>query len=263
MANLLFSAVSVLCCYNCVSVLVWMSECGLYVYSKIIVCVFLCGRCDFAKSHIPGSTLLSKNRPITLSLPINLTIPIIYPKHQREMMLNNKGAEAPDAGYTPQDNRAVLGPISPLPTTLGNVPIILVDLKIILSYISVVWGVIRVTESSRKNVGGWSRIINIQHVESCCRGGGGEQRICRLSRETKQYPIRKRADRGITNTVMAQHKRIWTLSSRDFFFFFFFFFSNFIYCNLYISPGLMFCFLVIFQDLCILFISKLYLVLLL
>ncbi len=43
-------------------------------------------------------------------------------------------------------------------------------------------------------------------------------------------------------------------------------FSNLIYCNLYISPGLMFFFLgggVIFQDLCILFISKIYLVLLL
>ncbi len=36
-------------------------------------------------------------------------------------------------GYTPQDNRADFGPISPLLTILGNVPIILVDLKIILS----------------------------------------------------------------------------------------------------------------------------------
>ncbi len=43
-----------------------------------------------------------------------------------------------NAGYTPQDNRADLGPISPLPTILGNVPIILVDLKIILSDFSVV-----------------------------------------------------------------------------------------------------------------------------
>ncbi len=34
-----------------------------------------------------------------------------------------------DAGYTPQDNRADFGPISPLPTILGNVPIILVLLK--------------------------------------------------------------------------------------------------------------------------------------
>ncbi len=37
------------------------------------------------------------------------------------------------AGYTPQDNRADFGRISPLPTILGNVPIILVVLKIILS----------------------------------------------------------------------------------------------------------------------------------
>ncbi len=42
------------------------------------------------------------------------------------------------AGYTPQNNRADFGPISPLPTILGNVPIILVDLKIILSDFSVV-----------------------------------------------------------------------------------------------------------------------------
>ncbi len=41
------------------------------------------------------------------------------------------------AGYTPQDNRADFGPISPLPTILGNVPIILV-LKIILSDFPVV-----------------------------------------------------------------------------------------------------------------------------
>ncbi len=42
-----------------------------------------------------------------------------------EMQLSN-------AGYTPQDNRADFGPISPLRTILGNVPIILVVLKIIL-----------------------------------------------------------------------------------------------------------------------------------
>ncbi len=42
-----------------------------------------------------------------------------------------------------------------------------------------------------------------------------------------------------------------------------FFFSNLIYCHLYISLGLMFSSLVIFQDICKLFISKLYLVLLL
>ncbi len=43
-----------------------------------------------------------------------------------------------NAGYTPQDNRADLGPISPLLTILGNVLIILVDLKIIFSDSSVV-----------------------------------------------------------------------------------------------------------------------------
>ncbi len=59
-----------------------------------------------------------------------------------------------NAGYTPQDNRADFGPISSLPTILGNVPIILVILKIILSDFPVVWGVLRVTESARKNVGG-------------------------------------------------------------------------------------------------------------
>ncbi len=56
------------------------------------------------------------------------------------------------AGYT-QDNRADFGPISPLPTFLGNVPIILVVLKIIFSDFSVVWGVFRVIESARKNIG--------------------------------------------------------------------------------------------------------------
>ncbi len=42
------------------------------------------------------------------------------------------------AGYTPQDNRADFGPISPLPSILGNVPIILVVLTIILSDFPVV-----------------------------------------------------------------------------------------------------------------------------
>ncbi len=107
--------------------------------------------------------------------------------------------------YTPQDYRADLGLISPLPTILDNAPIILVDLKIILLDFPVVWGVLRVTESARKNVGGaQSRIINIQHVEYLrseillCLGGTPRTNlrlICRLSRETKQYPIRKRADR--------------------------------------------------------------------
>ncbi len=48
-----------------------------------------------------------------------------------EMQLSN-------AGCTPQDNRADFGPISPLPTILGNVPIILVVLKMILSDFPVV-----------------------------------------------------------------------------------------------------------------------------
>ncbi len=56
------------------------------------------------------------------------------------------------AGYTPQDNRADFGTISPLPPILGNVPIILVVLKSILSDFTVLWGVLRVTESARKNV---------------------------------------------------------------------------------------------------------------
>ncbi len=88
-----------------------------------------------------------------------------------------------NAGYTAQDNRADFGPISSLPTILGNVPIILVVLKIILSDFPEVWGVVRVTESVQKNVKGES------HRRTNAR------LICRLSRETKQYPIRKRADR--------------------------------------------------------------------
>ncbi len=44
-----------------------------------------------------------------------------------------KDERASNAGYTPEDNRADFGAISPLPTILGNVPIISVDLKIILS----------------------------------------------------------------------------------------------------------------------------------
>ncbi len=46
----------------------------------------------------------------------------------------------------------IIGLISPLPTILGNVPIILVVLKIILSDFPVVCGVLRVTESARKNM---------------------------------------------------------------------------------------------------------------
>ncbi len=68
------------------------------------------------------------------------------------------------AGYTPQDNRADFGPISPLSTILGNVPIVLVVLKIILCggwkvIFPVMWGVLKVTESAQKNVGG-ALIVN-------------------------------------------------------------------------------------------------------
>ncbi len=63
-------------------------------------------------------------------------------------------ADSANAGYTPQDNRADFGPISPLSTILGNVPIILVDLKMILSDCPVVGGVLRVTGSTQKNIRG-------------------------------------------------------------------------------------------------------------
>ncbi len=57
----------------------------------------------------------------------------------------------------------------------------------------------------------------------CEGGGGGTPRtnvrlICRLSREIKPYPIRKRADRRRKHNkqhVMKQHKSIWTRSSRE------------------------------------------------
>ncbi len=49
-----------------------------------------------------------------------------------------KYTKTPYAGYTPQDNQADFGLIYPLLTILGNVPIILVDLKFILSDFPVV-----------------------------------------------------------------------------------------------------------------------------
>ncbi len=81
-----------------------------------------------------------------------------------------------NAGYTPQDNRADFGPISPLPTILGNyyrLSIILVVLKIIFSDFPVVWGVLRVTESAQKNVGGAPirNMLNIYDQKSCCVWG--------------------------------------------------------------------------------------------
>ncbi len=112
----------------------------------------------------------------------------------------------PNAGYTPQDNRADFGPISPLPTILGNVSIILVGLKIILSDFPVVWGVLRVSESAWKNIRGALIAnhkyypLNIYDQKSSCVGGTprtNARMICRLSCETKQYPIRKRADRRL------------------------------------------------------------------
>ncbi len=50
--------------------------------------------------------------------------------------------------YTPEDNQADFGSISPLLTILGNVRIILMNLKMIFSDLSEVWGVLRVTESA-------------------------------------------------------------------------------------------------------------------
>ncbi len=76
-----------------------------------------------------------------------------------------------NAGYTLQDNRANFGAISRLPTILGNVPIILVVLKTIFSDFPVVWGVLRVTESARKNVRG-SPIANRSEILMCGEGGG-------------------------------------------------------------------------------------------
>ncbi len=83
-----------------------------------------------------------------------------------------------NAGYAPQDNRADFGQISAFPTILGNVPIILVDLKIILSDFPGVWGVLRVTESARKNVRGTTienRIYSTSEILMCvcvCVGVG-------------------------------------------------------------------------------------------
>ncbi len=52
-------------------------------------------------------------------------------KGKKTLEKNRRMLQA-NAGYTPQDNRADFGPISPLPTILGNVPIIILVLKIIL-----------------------------------------------------------------------------------------------------------------------------------
>ncbi len=92
-----------------------------------------------------------------------------------------------------------------------------------------------------------------------CEGAGGTPRtnvhlICRLSREIKPYPIRKRADRRRKHNKHshgAAQKHLDTIIAGEIIISIFY---NLIDCNLYISPGLMFCFLVIFQDLCILLI---------
>ncbi len=75
------------------------------------------------------------------------------------------------AGYTPQDNRADFGPISPLPTILGNVLIILVVLKIILSDFPVVWGVKRICSEERRRI---RPIANHKDQKSWCVGGNPE-----------------------------------------------------------------------------------------
>ncbi len=73
----------------------------------------------------------------------------------------------------------IVGPISPLPTILGNVLVIFVLLKTILSDCPVVWGVLRLTESARKNVGGalianWKCSTCWINPAVCVWGGGGE-----------------------------------------------------------------------------------------
>ncbi len=85
------------------------------------------------------------------------------------------------AGYTPQDNRADFGPISPLPTILGNVLIILVVLKMILSDFPVVWGVLSVIwiclEERRRRPDRESQIFNMLYIynqKSWCVGGNPE-----------------------------------------------------------------------------------------
>ncbi len=65
-------------------------------------------------------------------------------------------------------------------------------------------------------------MLNIYNQKSCCVGGTPRTNthlICRLSRETSELT----EDGSITNAVMAQHKRIWTLSLREEIFFFYFF----------------------------------------
>ncbi len=65
--------------------------------------------------------------------------------------------------------------------------------------------------------------------------------IYRLSCETKQYPIRKPADRILKHNKRSHGAAQKDLDAGEPFF------SSQIYCNLYISPGLMFCFWLFFK----------------
>ncbi len=69
----------------------------------------------------------------------------------------------------------IFGPISPFRQPQGNVPIILVDLKIIFSDFPVVWGVLRVTE--RCDWSGAVRGSNGWRVGLVTRGCGFESRL--------------------------------------------------------------------------------------
>ncbi len=128
----------------------------------------------------------------------------------------------------------IIGLISPLPTILGNVLNILVVLKIIVSYFPVVWGVFRVTESAQKNVGGvpiannkYTTIFTIRNPAVWGTPRTNVRLICRLSRETKQYPIRKRAHRRRKHNKRrhgAALKDLDTIIVGEIFFYFFIFF---------------------------------------
>ncbi len=125
----------------------------------------------------------------------------------------------PNAGYTPQDNRADFGPISPLPTILGNVPIILVVLKIIFSDFSVVWGVLRLewlNPLGRTSEACWIFTIRNPAVWGEPRG---QTHVWSTDHHVKQNTIQSESelteDRSISNAVMAQHERIWSLSLRE------------------------------------------------
>ncbi len=153
------------------------------------------------------------------------------------------------------------------------------DLKIILSYLYVVWGVLRVTESARKNV--WGAPIANRKYSTCwiftirnpAVWGGHRGQTCDWSADyhVKRNHIQSESDLTEDGSITNRNKHMSWCSTKAFGHYhhgtiiageIFFLFSNVIYFHLYISPGLMFCFLVILQDLCILFISKLYLVLL-